>query len=442
MNEKKTKKIVISEVEVNSIAEELDIEPGDVLVSINNKIPKDIFDYYYLLNDNEIVVEIEKMSGEIWELEIEKELDESLGLSFEQGLLDEPKSCNNKCIFCFIDQLPRGMRHTLYFKDDDTRLSFMHGNYVTLTNLKEEEIQRIIDYRIQPINISIHTTDPELRRQMLNNKNAGKINDLIQRFADKNMHMNGQIVLCPEINDGDNLIKTLNDLSGHYPYMETVSVVPVGITKFREKLSHLRSFTKEECRKTLKIIRDVQDNMLSKHNTRFVFPSDEFFLKAEIEIPEKEYYEGFNQLENGVGMMSFFINDCKEAIAKATSPSSPKEISLATGVLAYEDILDISELIMLKYPDIKIKVHRIINEFFGEKITVTGLITGRDLIDQLKSSSHYNQIFIPSNMLKHDEPVFLDDLSLDDVRKELKANVTPQDLDGFSFIKNILESNI
>ncbi|QSX08766.1 DUF512 domain-containing protein [Alkalibacter rhizosphaerae] len=431
------KEIRITAIEAESIAEELEVEAGDQLLTINGKVPKDIFDYYYLVNDEELLLEIQKPSGEIWELEIEKELDESLGLEFEEGLLDEPKSCFNKCVFCFIDQLPKGMRPSLYFKDDDTRLSFMHGNYVTLTNLKEEEIQRIIDYRIQPINISVHSTDPQLRRELLNNKNAGKIMEYIDRFADHGMLMNSQIVLCPDLNDKVKLSRSLEDLAERYPYMETVSVVPVGITKFRQNLAAMRLFTQEEAEETIRRIQKMQELMLQKHQTRFVFASDEFYLTANRDLPPADHYEGFRQLENGVGMLRLFMEQAEAALERLDGTEKGRAVSVATGKLAKNSIQDLVDRFKQRIPSADVQVHCIENRFFGEKITVTGLLTGRDLVEQLKEDGHHQTILIPENMLKHDEPLFLDDMTLEEAMKALDAQVIPVSLDGDAFVANL-----
>ncbi len=434
------KEIKISDIEQNSIAEEMDIEKGDALLSINGKLPKDIFEYYYLINDEEIIIEIKKASGEVWELEIEKDMDEALGIVFEKGLLDEAKSCNNKCVFCFIDQLPKGMRSTLYFKDDDTRLSFMHGNYVTLTNMKDEEIQRIIDYRIQPINISVHTTDSKLRREMLNNKNAGRILELIEKFASYGMTMNAQIVLCPEINDGENLKKTLKDLSRFFPQVQTVSVVPVGITRYREKLSNLRQFTVEECKTVLETIEETRKAMIETWNTGFVFPSDEFFLRAGADLPQPMYYEEFTQLENGVGMLSLFKEQFITALNDlGADREKTKKVSVVTAELAYPHMAELTRRIMEKVPGLEVRVHLIKNDFFGEKITVTGLVTGKDLLAQLKVSDCHPVVLIPENMLKQDEEIFLDDLTLSDVKGVLNVEMFSVKIDGRKFIEKLME---
>lgn len=431
------KEIRIAAVEAESIAEEMELEVGDILVSVNGKVPKDIFDYYYLINEEDLFIEVKKSSGEIWELEIEKDLDESLGLEFEEGLMDEPKSCMNKCVFCFIDQLPKGMRPSLYFKDDDTRLSFMHGNYVTLTNMSEEEIQRIIDYRIQPINISVHSTNPDLRRKLLNNKNAGRIMEYLDRFAEHGMHMNSQIVVCPGLNDREKLSESLEDLSKRYPYMETVSVVPVGLTKFRENLAELRMFTKEEALETIDRIGKVQEQMLEAHGTRFAFASDEFYLCAGLALPSSEHYEGFRQLENGVGMLRLFLDQAEEAWNEQGEEEGSGKISVATGVSASGYIEKLVDRFCSDHPSKDVKVHTIKNRFFGETITVTGLIAGRDLIEQLKKEGCHKTILIPENMLKRDEPVFLDDVTVEQAMRELDARIIPVPVDGGIFIDRL-----
>lgn len=433
-----TYEIVISEIEEGSIAEELEIEAGDVLLSVNGKKPKDIFEYYYLINDEYIAMEIKKKDGEVWDLDIEKDPEEKLGLIFAGGLLDEPKRCSNKCVFCFIDQLPKGLRDTLYFKDDDTRLSFMHGNYVTLTNLKEEEINRIIDYRIQPINISVHTTNPDLRTKMLCNKNAANINNLLERFADNAIIMNTQIVLVPDVNDGEELDRTLKDLSELYPAVNTVSVVPVGVTKFRDHLSPLRKFSLEECRETIGIIQDHQRVMLEKHSVHFVYPSDEFFIQGKLELPGAEYYEDFTQLENGVGMVTLFMDEAREALLTNFINVPENEISVITGVSAYEFIEVLCQEVMKKYPQLKIKVHKIINNFFGNDITVSGLITGTDILEQLFADGYSKKIIIPENMLKYNESIFLDDVTLPELTGKLEGEIVPVELNGAKFIERLI----
>ena len=307
---------IIEEVERGSIAEELGIEPGDILLKINDQAVKDIIDYKYLISDEFILLEVEKPNGEVWEFEIEKDNDEDLGIAFTNPLIDRAKSCRNKCIFCFIDQLPPNMRESLYFKDDDSRLSFLQGNFITLTNMSDEEIDRIIKYRLSPINISVHTTNPELRVKMLNNKNAGKIYDIIKRFHQANLEVNCQIVLVPKVNDGKELDRTLKDLAKVYPTVGSIAVVPVGITKYREKLAPVEAFNSESAKEVLEQLEAHQEKFLRELGTRLVFPSDEFYALAKREVPSYEEYEGFPQLENGVGLIRSFQHEVEEELSK------------------------------------------------------------------------------------------------------------------------------
>ncbi|MBR5116550.1 MAG: DUF512 domain-containing protein, partial [Lachnospiraceae bacterium] len=313
----KTQGHKISAVEPESIAAELGLEPGDVLLSIDGREVKDVFDYRFFTKNEELVLLVRKQDGEEWELEIEKDEDEDLGIEFESGLMDNYRSCSNNCIFCFIDQNPPGMRETLYFKDDDARLSFLQGNYVTLTNMREEDIERIIAYRLQPINISVHTTDPELRVKMLRNRFAGQVLDRIRRLYEAGITMNGQIVLCRGINDGEHLTRTIRDLSGFLPFMQSVSVVPVGLTRFREGLYPLEPFSGEDAREVLSIIHREQERCMAEHGTHFIHAGDEWYLLAEQPVPGAESYDGYCQLENGVGMMRLLTDEFTEALREA-----------------------------------------------------------------------------------------------------------------------------
>lgn len=430
-------KVLIKKVVKNSIAEEVGIETGDFLISVNDSPIHDIIEYKYLITEEQLLLQIEKSNHEIWEVEIEKDYDEDLGLIFENGMIGQAKNCQNKCIFCFIDQLPKGLRDTLYFKDDDTRLSFLQGNYVTLTNVKEEEMERMIQYRISPINISVHTTNPDLRCKMLNNKNAGKIIKLISHFAQAELTMNAQIVLCPNVNDGDELDKTLKDLAKFYPWVKSVTIVPVGITKYRQNLYPMREFTKWEAKIILDQIEDVQHKMLEKYDTRFVFPGDEFIIKAEANFPNADYYEGFGQLENGVGMIPLFYDQFKEGMKDNDGEPSHKEFSIATGELAYPFIKKLMKQLMGKWNQLNIHVYEIKNEFFGEKITVSGLITGQDMVKQLKGKDLGNFILIPKSMLKAEDIIFLDDLTIGNVADRLSVPVYPVEVDGKELIKKI-----
>lgn len=433
-------KNIIEEIIKDSIADELGIEVGDILLAINNNQVKDIIDYKYLISDEYIEVAIEKKNGEIWHYEIEKDYDEDLGLVFTNPLIDRAKSCRNKCIFCFIDQLPPNMRKTLYFKDDDSRLSFLQGNFITLTNMNDDEIQRIIDYKLTPINVSVHTTNPELRIKMLNNKNAGRIYDILKRFSKANLEINCQIVLVPGINDGRELERTLDDLSKLHPSIKSVAVVPVGITKYREKLEKIQPYSIKTANDLLDLVFHNQKKFMKNLGTRFVFASDEFFALTNNPLPRYEEYEGFPQLENGVGLMRLFEDEVVKELSKIKTPiNKNNKLVIATGTLAYNFMCKIVELISNKFDGLDIKVVPIVNKFFGETITVAGLITGRDLVEQLMEYRNYDKIIIPSSMLKRDEEIFLDDLTLEDVSKSLNMEVIPSKVEGKSIIDIIKE---
>lgn len=426
---------IIEKVEKGSIAEELGIEPGDILVSINDNKVLDIIDYKYLISDDYVVVTIQKKNNEVWDFEIEKDYDEDLGIYFTNPLIDKAKSCRNKCMFCFIDQLPKGMRETLYFKDDDSRLSFLQGNFITLTNLRDDEIQRIIDYRLSPINVSVHTTNPELRIKMLNNKNAGKIYSILKKFSQAKIEVHCQIVLVPGVNDGVELDRTLGDLSKLYPSVNSVAVVPVGITKYREGLPKLEPFNEVSSLEFLKYIRNKQEEYLKKLGTRFVFPSDEFYAMTNIAPPSYGEYEKFLQLENGVGLMTLFSYEVDREIEKLKDDISlKKKYIVATGTLAYKFVKSICDKVMNNIRELEIKVVPIKNDFFGTTITVSGLITGQDLINQLKEYKDFDALIIPNSMLRSGEKVFLDDLTIEDIEKELNIKVIPSKVKGKDFI--------
>lgn len=426
---------IIEEVAKGSIAEELEIVPGDILLSINEIEVKDIIDYKFLISDEYVEVEILKENGEIWELEIEKEFDEDLGIIFTNPLIDKAKSCQNKCVFCFIDQLPPNMRETLYFKDDDSRLSLLQGNFITLTNMSEEEINRIIQYRISPINISVHTTNPELRIKMLKNKNAGKVYDILKRFHEARLEVNCQIVLVPGINDGEELKRTLDDLYKLYPTVESVAVVPIGITKYREKLEKVSPYNKILAEELLDNLKIMQNNYLNNLGTRFVFPSDEFFAVSNRDLPSLDEYEGFPQLENGVGLMKSFEYDIEQELNKTHNFSAiNKHFIIATGTLAYDFMLRISKKIMNKYKGITLSVVPIENNFFGNTITVSGLVTATDLISQLENVTA-DGIIIPQSMLRGEEDnIFLDNITIEEVAKKLNTNIIISPVEGKEFV--------
>lgn len=426
-------KNIIEEVVKNSIAEELDIQPGDILISINEVLVKDIIDYKYLLSDEDILLEIQKKNGEIWEFEIEKDIQEDLGIIFTNPLIDKAKSCKNQCMFCFIDQLPENMRDSLYFKDDDSRLSFLQGNFITLTNMNEDEIDRIIRYRISPINVSVHTTNPELRIKMLKNKNAGKVYDILKRFHQANLKVNCQIVLIPGVNDGIELENTLLDLKKLYPTIESIAVVPVGLTRHRKGLEELKPYNEELSKELLDYIFKLQDRFLKELATRFVFPSDEFFILAKYEIPSFEEYEGFPQLENGVGLLKSFEMEVENILDNMEETYLNKKLILVTGTLAKNFMEKIALKIKEKIKGLSLEIVPIENNFFGHSITVSGLVTANDIIGQLKGINA-DGIVIPRSMLRSQGDVFLDDLTVDDISRELGTRVIVSNVDGKNLI--------
>lgn len=434
----KNKAHIIKEVEKGSIAEEMGLAPGDELLSINDTEIIDIFDYQYLIKDEFLNIIIRKPDGEEWELEIEKDYDDDLGIVFEEGLMDSYRSCRNKCIFCFIDQMPPGMRETLYFKDDDARLSFLQGNYITLTNLSDEEVDRIIFYKLSPINISVHTTNEELRCKMLNNRFAGSSLSKMKRLKDAGITMNGQIVLCKGWNDKEELEKTIHDLSAYIPQMQSVSVVPVGITKFRENLTPLEKFTKEDAIEVIETIHRWQQIFLKHYNTRFVYAADEWYISAGLPIPKEEDYEGYPQIENGVGMLRSFTEEFYSCLKNIKGDNRNKEISVATGVLASPYIARMAGDLADKFPGIKIHIYTIENEFFGRDITVAGLLTGGDIIGQLKGKKLGKALLLPDVILRHGENILLDDITTEDIERALQTNICIVQSDGKSFIDAIL----
>lgn len=449
----KKKEHIIKEVYPGSIAEEMEIEPGDILISVNDQEIEDVFDYRYLIKDEYIEVLIRKPDGEEWILEIDKEYDDDLGIDFENDLMSEYRSCTNKCIFCFIDQMPPGMRDTLYFKDDDSRLSFLQGNYITLTNMKERDIDRIIRMQLAPINISVQTTNPELRCKMLNNRFAGDKLKFLDMLFDAHIEMNGQVVLCKGVNDGGELERTMNDLSGYLPFMRSVSIVPAGISKFRDGLFPLELFTKEEAGAVIDTIESRQQELYEEYGLHFFHASDEWYIIAGRDFPEEERYDGYIQLENGVGMMRLLINEFEEALRETVAApeyeemknSRERTLTIATGKLAYPTICSFADQLMEAFPRLTIHVCKIRNDFFGETITVSGLITGQDLIGQLKERQDRgedlgNVLQIPSNMLRTGEQVFLDDITVQDVEEALKMKVIAVDAGGGEFIDAILNS--
>ena len=428
----------IKSVAPGSIAEELELEPGDKILQINGQDIEDVLDYRFYIQNEEIDMVVQKKDGSEVEWEFDKDFYEDLGIEFESGLMSDYRSCTNKCIFCFIDQMPPGMRDTLYFKDDDARLSFLQGNYITLTNMKEHDLSSIIKYHLSPINISVQTTNPELRVKMLHNRFAGKIMETLNRLRDADIEMNGQIVLCKGVNDGAELERSIRDLAGLYPQMQSMSVVPVGLSKYREGLYPLEPLTKEDAENALDIIGRFQNEMYERFGTHFVHASDEFYLLANRPLPPEEVYDGYVQLENGVGMLRLLIEETDYTLEALSGDERVHTLSLATGKLAYPFLRDIAAKVHEKFPNVNITVYEILNDFFGHGVTVSGLITGQDLIKQLTGKPLGEALLLPANMFRSNEEVFLDDLTKQDVEKALQVPINIVKSDGQELIRAML----
>ena len=421
-----------------SIAEELELEPGDVLLTIDGEELEDIFDYDYMTDAESFVMVVRKADGEEWELEIESG-GEDLGLTFENGLMSDYRSCSNNCIFCFIDQMPPGMRETLYFKDDDSRLSFLQGNYITLTNMKDKDIERIIRFHLAPINISVQTMNPELRCKMLHNRFAGEALKKIDRLYEAETEMNGQIVLCKGVNDGKELAYTIEQLSKYAPVMQSVSVVPVGLSKYRDGLYPLEPFTKEDACEVIDLIEKWQKINYERHGIHFIHASDEWYILAERELPEEGRYDGYIQLENGVGMLRLLREEVMDALDEKTDDGKEEEISIATGRLPYPYLEKLVREIEKVYPGRNVHVYPIRNDFFGESITVAGLITGQDLIAQLKDKTLGDRLLLPAVMFKSGEEVFLDDITKTQAEDALQIPINIVKSSGYDLVDAILD---
>ena len=443
--EPKYKKHIVKTVEAGSIAEEMEIEPGDAILAIDNTPIEDIFDYQFLVQDEYIEVLVEKPDGEQWLLEVDKEFDEDLGLTFENGLMDDYRHCCNKCIFCFIDQMPKGMRETLYFKDDDSRLSFLQGNYVTLTNMSEKDVDRICRYHLSPINVSFQTMNPELRCKMLNNRFAGDALKKVDRFFEADITMNGQIVLCKGVNDGKELEFSIKEMMKYIPNLQSVSVVPVGLSKYREGLYPLEPFEKEDAIETLDLIHRYQKLCYEKYGIHFVHASDEWYILAGQEVPEEDRYDGYLQLENGVGMVRLLLNEFHEELDRRKKegllPDNEikDEYSLATGRLIFPYIEKMAQELMQYCPGLKLHVYAIRNDFFGERITVSGLLTGQDILAQMKEQEKGSRLYLPCNVLRSGEDVFLDDLHVGDLEKALQVPIYIVKSSGREFVEAFLD---
>ncbi len=448
----------ISAVEPGSIAEEYGIEAGDCLLSVNGSEVEDVFDYRYLIREDVVTLVVRKGTHsqefldmalpddepEDWELEIEKDPSEDLGIEFESGLMDEYRSCRNNCIFCFIDQMPEGMRDTLYFHDDDARLSFLQGNYITLTNMSDHDIDRIIRYHLEPINISFHTMEPELRRKMLHNRFAGDVFPKIRRLKEAGIEMNGQIVLCRGINDGDHLEYSLGAFEQYLPELKSVSVVPVGLTKYRDHLPKLESFKAEDAGKVIDQIRRWQEYYMERYGIHLVHASDEWYILAGRQLPEEDSYDGYLQLENGVGMVRLLIDQVHECLIRASEDRKTKDdsgtfrhVTIATGELAAPTLKILAGEIESVFPGVHADVVPIVNEFFGDKITVSGLITGRDLVRQLSGRDLGENLLLPINMLRSNEQVLLDDMTVGEIEEALQTKIIIVESDGQSLVEAV-----
>ena len=436
---------IISRVLPDSIGEELELEPGDALLSINGQPVEDVFDYRYLMNDEFVTLLIRKKNGEEWELEVEKEYEDDLGVEFENSLMDEYRSCSNHCIFCFIDQMPPGMRETLYFKDDDSRLSFLQGNYVTLTNMSDYDLDRIIKFHLSPINVSFQTMNPKLRCKMLHNRFAGDALAKVDRLYKGDVTMNGQIVLCKGLNDGDELRRTIGDLLAYAPTIESLSVVPVGLSKYRDGLCQLESFTKEDAREVISIIEGFQQQAMEKFGEHFVHASDEWYITAGYDMPGEDRYDGYIQLENGVGMTRLFLTEAQDAVDIYLEDHDGKpwagkrKVSTITGLIAYDYVCQVAEIYKQAAPGLDLQVFPIRNDFFGEKITVTGLLTGQDIVKQLQGKDLGEALFLPSQIVKADEPIFLDDMTVEELQNALQVPVIIVQSSGVGLFNRMIE---
>lgn len=442
MNTEKKKAVQnkIAVVDPDGIAAEMGVAAGDRLLSINSSPVQDVIDYLFLTADESIEVEIQKPDGDVWLLEIDKEYDEKLGIEFENPIMDDARNCRNACVFCFIDQMPPGMRDSLYFKDDDSRLSFLEGNFITLTNVSEEDIDRMIRYQISPVNVSIHTTNPELRAAMLGNRFAGDVLQRMTRLAEGGVKLNGQIVLCPGWNDGAELDRTVKELGALYPGMTSLAVVPVGLTRFRHGLPDIPPVDGEGARRVLEQIEKWQDHFLGTLGTRFVYGADEFYLKAEAAMPPQEAYEDFPQIENGVGLIQKFRQEFEQAFKRGRKVPGPQRLVVATGMLAQPFIRSLCDSFSKRFPQVEIDVIAVENHFFGRAITVAGLLTGQDLVRALKNNIQGDRLLISRSMLKSKETIFLDDMTLKGLEAELGIPCQAVSPDGSSFYRALIAS--
>lgn len=433
--------VKITDVLTHSRAERVGILAGDVLVSINSKEINDVLDYRFYLADKELDIVIKRADEEKHVLIHKQEYDD-IGLDFETPLMDKKHSCENKCIFCFIDQLPKGLRKSLYFKDDDSRLSFLHGNYITLTNLDKRDIDRIIEMHISPVNVSVHTTNPELRIKMMKNKRAGDVLSYLRQLADAGIAICAQVVLCKGINDGGELARTMQELTGYFPALQSVSIVPAGKTRFREKLFPLESYTPDECAGVIAQVEAFAEECYEKFGSRLFFCADELYIKAGIPLHSEDYYEGYPQIENGVGMITSLLTEFDFELEDIPSVlqafSAPRRVSVATGVASREHVEQMCKRLCERIEGLEIKVYTIINNFFGNEITVSGLLTGADIYDQLKDEELFDELILPPNVLRAEGDLFLCGMSIDELREKLGTKISLSGDDGRGFICSIL----
>lgn len=433
--------VKITYVEPGSLAEKNGISADDVLAKINKNEINDVLDYRFYLTERKVKLEL--LRGEkVFFVKFKKGEYDDIGLGFETPLMDKKHSCTNKCIFCFIDQNPEGMRESIYFKDDDSRLSFIHGNYVTLTNMTEKDVARIVKMRMSPINISIHTTDPELRVKMMHNRFAGDVLKYLDDFCKSGLSMCGQIVLCKGVNDGAALTRTLGDLSKYYPSLKSVAIVPAGLTKHRDGLYPLSDFTKEEARLVIDEVEKAALAQLSRFGTRQFFVADELYLKAGLPIPEDEYYEDYPQLENGVGMLRLFtlewglaIENIGDMIAEF---QGERTVTLVTAEASYDMICTLKDRLCSLCKGLRVNVEKIVNNFYGESITVTGLLTGKDIYEQLNGKALGDEVIIPENALRYPEEDFLCGMTLKELSERLGVKVSAGGADGYELVRMIL----
>ncbi len=432
--------VKISNVKKNSVCDVKGIKAGDELLKINGKEIMDVLDFDFYMAEQNVTMTFKCGDGKY---KVVKAQNTDCGLEFETYLMDKQQHCKNKCIFCFIDQLPKGLRPSLYFKDDDSRLSFLFGNYITLTNISEHEVQRIISMHISPVNVSVHTMNPELRVKMMKNKNAGESLKILKRFADAGIKMNTQLVLCPGINDGDELRRSIEELSSLYPSVQSIAAVPVGITKFREGLEKLEPYNKETAGETIDIIEEYSSKFRKEFGIGLCYPADEFFIKAERELPNAEYYDGFPQFDNGVGMVRSFTDDFLDEMEDCNEKPSYKKVTMATGADFYPFLNELCKKAEEKY-NIEIQVKKIVNHFFGETITVSGLVTGIDLYEQLKDCELGEYLILPSSMISdytnhtENKNKFLDDMTLEELEERLNTKIILTNGDGGQVLKDIL----